>query len=61
MRDLFLYPCINTSNFKGHRFMHHVMHCFLFIACFFYKFCFILVFVDLTCSVFECVQKFKNP
>ena len=24
--------------------MHHVRHCFQFITCFFYKFCFILVF-----------------
>ena len=26
-------------------------HCFRFIACFFYKFCFVLVFVDLTLLV----------
>ena len=59
MHDLFLCPCINVW---GHRFMHHVMHCFRFIACFFYKFCFIFVFVDLTLlvlffSVFKKIQK----
>ena len=42
--------------------MHHIMHRFLFIACFFYEFCFVLGFIDLTflVAIFECVQKFKN-
>ena len=28
--------------------MHYIMHCFLFVAWFFIKFCFVLVFVDFT-------------
>ena len=45
--------------------MQHVMHCFRFIACFFYKFCFVLVFVDLTLfvlffSVFKNSKTHKN-
>ena len=59
MHDLFLCPCLNTSNVYGHRFMDHVMHCFQFIACFFYMFCFILVFVDLILLVLF-LSVFKN-
>ena len=39
--------------------MHHIMHCFLFIACFFYEFCFVLVFIDLTFLVLF-LSVFKN-
>ena len=65
MHDHLLCSCINISNVLDHRFMHHIMHWFLFIACFFYKFCFVLVFVDLTLlvlflSVFKKVKNHKN-
>ena len=59
MHDFLLCPCINTSDVLGHRFVHHVMHCFQFIACFFYKFCFVLFFVDLTLLVLF-LSMFKN-
>ena len=39
--------------------MHHIMHHGLFIACFFYKFCFELVFIDLTFLVLF-FSEFKN-
>ena len=39
--------------------MHHIMHCVLFIACFFYKFCFVFVFIDLTFLVLY-FSEFKN-
>ena len=48
MHDYLLCPCINTSNAQHHRFMHHIMHCFLFIACLFYKFFVVVVVIDLT-------------
>ena len=62
MHDHLLCSCINISNVLDHRFMHHIMHCCLFLACFFYKFCFVLIFVDLTFlvlffSVFKKIQK----
>ena len=44
------------------RFMHHIMHCFLFIACFFYKFLLLPVVIDLTFLVlFLSVFKIQKP
>ena len=61
MHDYLLCPCINTSNAQDHRFMHHIMHCFLFIACLFYKF-FVVVVIDLTFLVlFLSVFKIQKP
>ena len=40
------------NNARDHRFMHHIMHCFLFIACFFYKFCFYLFLILLSLFCF---------
>ena len=42
--------------------MHHIMHCFLFIACFFYKFLLLPVVIDLTFLVlFLSVFKIQKP
>ena len=62
MHDHLLCPCINISNVKDHRFIYHIMYFFLFIACFFYKFCFVLVFIDLTFLVLflSVFKKFEN-
>ena len=61
MHDYLLCPCINISNAQDHRFMHHIMHCFLFIACLFYKFFFNFV-IDLTfLFLFFSVFKIQKP
>ena len=39
--------------------MHYIMHCILFVAWFFIKFCFVLVFIDLTFLVLF-LSVFKN-
>ena len=61
MHDYLLCPCINISNAQDHRFMHHIMHCFLFIAYLFYNFFFFNV-IDLTFFVlFFRVFKIQKP
>ena len=48
IHDYLLCPCINTSNAQDHKFMHHIIHCFLFIACLIYKFFLFFFYFDLT-------------